>query len=79
MAPRYVGIGSRRPRRILNARSRDTPDGYLGQASAQYGVVGYPTTILIDRRGNVVGEFGATDSEAIDGVKRQIEKDRKAE
>src|SRR5262249_28044862 len=35
-----------------DARSR-------GQAAAQYGVMKYPTTILIGRDGKVVGEFGA--------------------
>jgi thiol-disulfide isomerase/thioredoxin len=34
-----------------------TPDGYDGLAAAQYGVLSYPTTILIDREGKVVGEF----------------------
>jgi thiol-disulfide isomerase/thioredoxin len=34
-----------------------TPDGYLGKTAAQYGILGYPTTILIDRQGKVVGEF----------------------
>jgi thiol-disulfide isomerase/thioredoxin len=33
-----------------------------GGAAAQYGVSGYPTTILIDRDGKVVGKFGARDA-----------------
>jgi thiol-disulfide isomerase/thioredoxin len=58
----------------------ETPDGYDGQACAQYGVLAYPTTILIDRRGNVVGDFDATDiKDATDGIKRQIKIDQKDE
>lgn len=33
-----------------------------GGAAAQYGILGYPTTILIDRKGNVVGKFQARDA-----------------
>jgi len=36
---------------------KTTLDGYDGLTAAQYGVLGYPTTILIDRQGKVVGEF----------------------
>jgi thiol-disulfide isomerase/thioredoxin len=32
-----------------------------GKAAAQYGVQGYPTTILIDREGKVAGDFPAQD------------------
>ena len=32
-----------------------------GTAAAQYGVLGYPTTILIDKGGKVVGQFQARD------------------
>jgi thiol-disulfide isomerase/thioredoxin len=35
---------------------------YDGTAAAQYGVLHYPTTILIDKDGNVVGEFAARDT-----------------
>jgi uncharacterized protein (TIGR03067 family) len=34
-----------------------TPEGYDGIPANQYGVLSLPTTILIDRAGNVVGEF----------------------
>ncbi|HTU92745.1 MAG TPA: redoxin family protein [Gemmataceae bacterium] len=33
-----------------------------GRAAAQYGILGYPTTILIDREGKVVGKFNASDA-----------------
>jgi uncharacterized protein (TIGR03067 family) len=33
-----------------------------GGAAAQYGILGYPTTILIDREGKVVGKFHARDA-----------------
>jgi glutathione peroxidase-family protein len=38
---------------------KNTPDGYDGLTAAQYGVLDFPTTILIDREGKVVGEFDA--------------------
>ena len=41
------------------------------EASRQYGVVGYPTTVLIDREGKVVGRFEARD---IKYATEQIEK-----
>ena len=40
----------------------DTENRSRGKAAEQYGVRGYPTTILIDREGKVVGHFGARDS-----------------
>jgi hypothetical protein len=33
-----------------------------GGAAFQYGILGYPTTILIDREGKVVGKFHARDA-----------------
>jgi uncharacterized protein (TIGR03067 family) len=33
-----------------------------GGAAAQYGILGYPTTILIDREGKVLGKFHARDA-----------------
>jgi uncharacterized protein (TIGR03067 family) len=36
---------------------KTTPDGYDGVTAAQYGILGYPTTILIDREDKVVGQF----------------------
>lgn len=39
-----------------------TPDGYNGITAAQYGIFGYPTTILIDREGKVVDQFEARDT-----------------
>jgi uncharacterized protein (TIGR03067 family) len=35
---------------------------YDGTAAAQYGVLSYPTTILIDKEGKVVGQFAARDT-----------------
>jgi uncharacterized protein (TIGR03067 family) len=43
---------------------RTTTDGYAGLTAAQYGVQGYPTTVLIDRQGTVVGTFDAADLES---------------
>jgi thiol-disulfide isomerase/thioredoxin len=37
-------------------------DAVRGGAAAQYGILGYPTTILIDREGKVVGKFNARDA-----------------
>lgn len=34
-----------------------TADMALNEVAAQYGVDGYPTTIMIDKQGNVVGQF----------------------
>jgi uncharacterized protein (TIGR03067 family) len=43
---------------------RMTADGYNGLIAAQYGVQGYPTKVLIDRQGKVVGAFDAADFES---------------
>ena len=50
---------------------KNTVDDYDGLTAAQYGVQGFPTTILIDRQGKVVGEFDASD---IKSATSQIEK-----
>jgi thiol-disulfide isomerase/thioredoxin len=42
-----------------------------GGAAKQYGIYSYPTTILIDRQGNVVGQFQARD---LDSATKEIEK-----
>jgi hypothetical protein len=42
----------------------DQDAGSRGLAAAQYGVLSYPTTVLIDREGNVVGRFHARDAKA---------------
>jgi thiol-disulfide isomerase/thioredoxin len=50
------------------SRGAQTPDGYDGITAAQFGVLGFPTTILIDRQGNVVGQFSqARDLAAAEG------------
>jgi hypothetical protein len=50
------------------SRGAPTPDGYDGITAAQFGVLGFPTTILIDRQGNVVGQFSqARDLAAAEG------------
>lgn len=44
-----------------------------GGAAAQYGILGYPTTILIDRKGSVVGRFQARDAkEAVAAVEKLL-------
>jgi len=45
----------------LVSGKREIEDGLRGQVATQYGVLGYPTTILIDREGKVVGRFRARD------------------
>jgi thiol-disulfide isomerase/thioredoxin len=46
-----------------------------GLAAQQYGVTGYPTTILIDREGKVVGPFGARNAkDAADRLEKLLEK-----
>jgi uncharacterized protein (TIGR03067 family) len=47
------------PVALIAGKDVTTPGGdtYRARAAEQYGVLGYPTTILIDREGKVVGEF----------------------
>ena len=53
----------------------DTENRSRGKASEQYGVRGYPTTILIDREGKVVGHFQARDSKlAIEEFEKLLKK-----
>jgi len=49
-----------------------TPDGYEGLTAEQYGVFGYPTTILINREGKVVRLFDAFDFKAADAQIEQL-------
>jgi thiol-disulfide isomerase/thioredoxin len=52
---------------------RDDMDGEaLCQMSADYGVTGYPITILIDRQGNVVGQFAWCSKAQRDLLKRLL-------
>jgi thiol-disulfide isomerase/thioredoxin len=39
----------------------DSPKPTRASAAAQYGILGYPTTVLIDREGKVLGKFLARD------------------
>jgi thiol-disulfide isomerase/thioredoxin len=48
----------------LVSGKRESDDGLLGQVATQYGVLGYPTTVLIDREGRIVGKFHARDIKA---------------
>lgn len=41
-----------------------TPHGSNGLTAEQYGIYSYPTTVLIDREGNVVDEFDASEIKA---------------
>jgi uncharacterized protein (TIGR03067 family) len=54
------------------SKGQDTPDGYDGLTAAQYGVLSYPTTILIDREGKVVGEFA--EASDVKSAEAEIEK-----
>ena len=58
------------PGAATNGKPTTTPTGetYRAGAAAQYGVMSYPTTILIDRAGNVVGTFNATDASAVEQI-----------
>ncbi len=45
-----------------------------GGAAAQYGILGYPTTVLIDREGKVVGQFYARDEKsAVEQVQKLLD------
>jgi uncharacterized protein (TIGR03067 family) len=47
---------------------------WRGQAAQQYGVTGYPTTVLIDREGKVVGPFGARSAkESAEKIEKLLE------
>jgi hypothetical protein len=41
----------------------DNPRPTSRSAAAQYGILAYPTTVLIDKEGKVVGKFQARDKE----------------
>jgi hypothetical protein len=45
----------------LVSGKREGEEGKTGGTPARYGVQGWPTTILIDREGKVVGQFHARD------------------
>jgi uncharacterized protein (TIGR03067 family) len=55
----------------LASGERSGPEGKRGGPVAQYGIQHYPTTLLIDREGKLVGEFGARD---IKKASEEIEK-----
>jgi thiol-disulfide isomerase/thioredoxin len=48
----------------LVAGKRESEDGPRGALVKEYGVISYPTTVLIDREGKVVGKFHARDIKA---------------
>ena len=48
---------------LLGGSARADSDDLKGLAG-KYGIRGYPSTILIDSDGNVVGKFGARDAKA---------------
>jgi thiol-disulfide isomerase/thioredoxin len=49
---------------LTSGKRMETSDHDLirGGAAGQYGILGYPTTILVDREGKVVGKFHARDA-----------------
>ena len=54
---------------------RESEDGLRGSVAAQSGILGYPTTVLIDREGKVVGRFNARDrKEAIAQMEKLLGK-----
>ena len=48
-----------------------------GAIAEKYGIRGYPSTILIDREGNVVGRFQARDSKLAIEMMEKLLKDEK--
>jgi thiol-disulfide isomerase/thioredoxin len=48
-----------------------------GGAAAQYGILGYPTTILIDRSGKVMGKFHARDAKKATAEVEKLLNDKK--
>jgi thiol-disulfide isomerase/thioredoxin len=54
----------------LASGARSGDDAKRGGPVAQYGVSGFPTTLLIDRDGKVVGQFHARDIKAASAESR---------
>ncbi|HEX3149099.1 MAG TPA: redoxin family protein [Gemmataceae bacterium] len=46
---------------LCSGKQVEVDGGELRRGGVQYGIVGYPTTVLIDREGKVVGTFQARD------------------
>ena len=62
----------------LTSGHRGDEGGGRGGTAAKYGIRSYPSTILIDREGNVVGKFNARDSkEAIAQMEKLLKADKK--
>ncbi len=68
------------PYPVALVRGKSVPFGPAGlahkadcQASADYGVTGYPTLVLIDREGNVVDTFQPTRPKDIDRLEKLLE------
>ena len=60
----------------LTSGRRDDAGGRAGVAGT-YGIRGYPSTILIDREGKVVGSFAAHDSKSAIEMMEKLLKDEK--
>ena len=62
----------------LTSGRLDESSGTRGGLAEKYGIRGYPSTILIDREGKVVGKFQARDSkEAIAAVEKLLKDEKK--
>ena len=58
----------------LVSGKRDGPDNMPGGTVKRYAVSGFPTTILIDREGKIVGKFDHTGKDAIAAVEKLLKK-----
>ena len=62
----------------LTSGKRDDATGDRGGIAAKYGIRSYPSTILIDREGKVVGHFQARDAKAaIEQMEKLLKDDKK--
>ena len=62
----------------LTSGKRDGESGERGGLAAKYGICGYPSTILIDREGKVVGKFNAHEAKAaIEQMEKLLKVDKK--
>lgn len=61
----------------ITSGKRDDESGFLGGPAAAYGIRSFPSTILIDREGKVVGKFNARDAKTAIELLEKLLKDKK--
>jgi len=70
--PFSVALTSGKPQELK------TGEWQRGGAAAQYGILAFPTTVLIDREGNVVGQFYAQDEKkAVEEIQKLLDASKK--